>query len=98
LRAVKSDAGYPNEPFSFRGGNLFLPHLRPSFRNCVVAESLEPFELATARSTVVATAVEMSFSHGPEWKALIIKYIGTIPTSGDASCAAEQSIPGMFRS
>jgi hypothetical protein len=32
--------------------------------------------------------LETSFSLGAEWKALISKYIGTIPLSGDASCAA----------
>jgi hypothetical protein len=31
---------------------------------------------------------------GAEWKALISKYIGTIPLSGDASCTAEHSISG----
>src|ERR1700738_1469111 len=36
--------------------------------------------------------LEIIFSQGAEWKALISKYIGTIPLSGDASCAAEQSI------
>jgi hypothetical protein len=38
---------------------------------------------------------EISFSQGAEWKALISKYIGTIPLSGDASCTAEQSMPGV---
>ena len=37
---------------------------------------------------------EISFSQGAEWKALISKYIRTIPLNGDASCAAEQSISG----
>ena len=36
--------------------------------------------------------LEISFSQGAEWKALISTYIGTIPLSGDAPCAAEQSI------
>src|SRR5713226_3253473 len=36
--------------------------------------------------------LEISFSQGAEWKALISKYIGTIPLSGDASCAAKQSL------
>jgi hypothetical protein len=36
--------------------------------------------------------LEISFSQGAKWKALISKYIGTIPLSGDASCVAEQSI------
>jgi hypothetical protein len=40
--------------------------------------------------------LEISFSHGGEWKALISKYIGTIPVSGDASCVAEQSMSGML--
>ena len=35
--------------------------------------------------------LEISFSQGAEWKALISMYIGTIPVSGDP-CPAEQSI------
>jgi hypothetical protein len=35
--------------------------------------------------------LEISFSQGAEWKALISTYIGTIPLSGDA-CEAEQGI------
>jgi hypothetical protein len=38
---------------------------------------------------------KISFSHGGEWKAHISKYIGTIPVTGDASCVAKQSMPGM---
>jgi hypothetical protein len=38
--------------------------------------------------------LEISFSQGPEWKALISTYMGIIPLSGDASCAAEQSKSG----
>jgi hypothetical protein len=38
--------------------------------------------------------LETSFSQGAEWKALISKYIGTIPLSGDASCAAAQGMSG----
>jgi hypothetical protein len=38
--------------------------------------------------------LEISFSQGAEWKALMSKYIGTIPLSGDAPCAVEQSISG----
>jgi hypothetical protein len=38
--------------------------------------------------------LEISFSQGAEWKALISKYIGTIPVSGHASCPDEQSISG----
>jgi hypothetical protein len=36
---------------------------------------------------------EISCSQGGEWKALISKYIGVIPPSGDV-CAAEQRISG----
>jgi hypothetical protein len=35
--------------------------------------------------------LEISFSQGAKWKALMSKYIGAIPLSGDA---AEQSISG----
>src|SRR5205085_3301180 len=41
-----------------------------------------------------AVRLEISFSQGAEWKALISKYIGTIPLSGDASSAPAQSISG----
>jgi hypothetical protein len=37
--------------------------------------------------------LEISFSQGAEWKALISTYIGTIPLSGDA-CEAEQGKSG----
>ena len=43
---------------------------------------------------MVFRRLEISFSQGAEWKALISKYIGTIPLSGDASCAAAQSMSG----
>src|SRR5260370_36161434 len=36
--------------------------------------------------------LEISFSQGAEWKALISKYIGTIPLSDDESCAVEHII------
>jgi hypothetical protein len=38
--------------------------------------------------------LEISFSQGTEWKALISKYIAAIPLSGDAACVAEQRISG----
>jgi hypothetical protein len=38
--------------------------------------------------------LEISFSQGAEWKALISEYITTIPSSGDAWCVTEQSISG----
>ena len=41
--------------------------------------------------------LEISFSQGAEWNALISKYIAAIPFSGDASCAVEQSISGGRR-
>jgi hypothetical protein len=39
--------------------------------------------------------LEISFSQGDEWKALISKYIEAIPFSGDAACVAEQRISGV---
>src|SRR5262245_10239735 len=36
--------------------------------------------------------LEDSFSQGAEWKALISKYIGIIPLSGDVCSAAEHNI------
>src|SRR6185369_3161596 len=36
--------------------------------------------------------LEISLSHGAEWTALISRYIGTIPLSGDASCAVAHII------
>jgi hypothetical protein len=38
--------------------------------------------------------LEISFSQGGEWKALISKYIGIIPLSGEVCSAAEQRISG----
>jgi hypothetical protein len=38
--------------------------------------------------------LEISFSQGGEWKALISKYIGIIPLSGDVGSAAEQRRSG----
>jgi hypothetical protein len=38
--------------------------------------------------------LEISCSQGGEWKALISKYIGIIPLSGDVCSAAEQRISG----
>lgn len=40
--------------------------------------------------------LETRFNQGDKWKALISKYIGTIPVSGDESCTAEQSMSGML--
>src|SRR3984957_14289738 len=39
--------------------------------------------------------LEISFSQGVQWKALISRYIGTIPVSGEAWCVAEHSMSGM---
>jgi hypothetical protein len=38
--------------------------------------------------------LEISFSQGGEWRALISKYIGVIPLSSDVCSAAEQKISG----
>jgi hypothetical protein len=42
-----------------------------------------------------ARQLDSSLSHGAKWKALINKYIGTIPVSDDPPREAEQSISGM---
>src|SRR5690348_7794717 len=39
--------------------------------------------------------LEISLSHGAEWKALISRYIGTIPLSEDVPCISAQSISGL---
>ena len=43
---------------------------------------------------VLFPRLEISFSQDAEWKALISKYIGIIPLSGDGCSAAEQSMSG----
>jgi hypothetical protein len=53
-------------------------------------ESWAPPDMASAGSS--RRRPEISFSHGPEWKAHINMYIGTIPLSADAFGAAAQSI------
>ena len=74
-------------------GNRFLKPARPLL---APYESLgSPNGLDYARRAPFRR-LEISFSHGGEWKALISKYIGTIPVSGDASCVAEQSMSGML--
>jgi hypothetical protein len=40
------------------------------------------------------SALDVSFSQGAAWKALISQYIAAIPLSGDACCAAAQSMSG----
>ncbi len=38
--------------------------------------------------------LQIIFSQGPKWKALISKYIAAIPLSGEAASPAEQSPSG----
>src|SRR3546814_6230031 len=45
-----------------------------------------------ANSRAEARRPAISFSQGAEWKALISRYIETIPLNGDVSCAAMQSM------
>src|SRR5258708_3494103 len=40
--------------------------------------------------------LEISFSQGGEWKALLSKYIGIIPLSGDVCPAAEHKTSGWL--
>jgi hypothetical protein len=51
---------------------------------------LSPRQSNNALEAIISTlhAREISLSHGVKWKALISKYIGTIPVSAEA-CAAE---------
>jgi len=53
-----------------------------------LAENLRPGPTPLRRLAI-------SLNHGAEWKALISKYIGTIPVNGDALCAAEHNIPDI---
>jgi hypothetical protein len=57
-------------------------------------EGLALFDFRTSDQDRMAPLRQLaiSFSQGAEWKALISKYIGTIPLSGDAFWAAEQNI------
>ena len=53
-----------------------------------------PWRRAGSSRRILRTAparLAISFSQGAEWKALISRYIGTIPPTGDAF-AAEQSV------
>jgi hypothetical protein len=53
---------------------------------------LSPRQSNDALEAIISTlhALEISLSHGVKWKALINKYIGTIPVSAEA-CAAEHN-------
>ena len=45
--------------------------------------------------TAMSILLAISFSQGARWKALINRYIGTIPVNHDESCAAAHSMSGM---
>jgi len=53
---------------------------------------LRRFECGGSIRSVKSLRLDISFSQGDEWKALISKYIGIIPVSGDVGAAAEQRI------
>ena len=69
----------------------------PDFSICDSAAA-HPFKLPPKRSEwpnpaysdqrALLRLLEIKVSQGAEWKALISNYIGSIPLSGDASCAA----------
>src|SRR5260370_40734259 len=76
--------------------SLDFPPLRRKDRSALAITTIAPDSITVSppdqdRRTP-PRRLDTSFSQGAEWKTLISKYIGTIPLSGDASCAAEQSI------
>ena len=78
----------------FRPGDTIRVHVKIKEGD---KERLQAFEgVVIARNNIgmgeSITVRKISFSHGAEWKALISRYIGTIPLSGDASRAAAQII------
>jgi hypothetical protein len=57
--------------------------------------SRRPPVLSASEFFALPSVLEISLSQGAEWKALISKYIGTIPVSSDPSPAAEQIMSGI---
>jgi hypothetical protein len=74
--------------------HVFSPGILPAGDGADVLDKFLPSFAHGPESRIVVRRDEISFSQGAEWNALISKYIGTIPLSGDASCAAEQSMSG----
>src|ERR1700694_3753048 len=72
--------------------HVFPPVIQPAGDRADAFDNLLPCFAHGLESRIVLRRDEISFSQGAEWKALISKYIGTIPLSGDASCAAAQSM------
>jgi hypothetical protein len=85
--------GGPIAPYAQWPTRVFLPSILRVFAD---EESSAPLDLATPDQDRAAPhrRLDISFNQGAEWKALISKYIGTIPLSGDAPCATEQSRSG----
>ena len=87
-------------PYASLGAPRALRRMRKHFRDHDVLNvefHCGPSRVWLIRSTSGARPFrrpEISLSQGAEWKALISKYIGSIPLSGDAFCAAEQSVSG----
>jgi len=76
---------------SYRGIRVILAAARGEQPRTVLGRSAR--RLDQARRTAFRR-LEISFSQGAEWKALISEYITTIPSSGDAWRVGEQSISG----
>src|SRR6266849_2075916 len=74
--------------------HVFSPSILPAGDGADVLDKFLPSFAHGLESRIVLRRDEISFSQGAEWKALISKYIGTIPLSGDASYAAEQNMSG----
>jgi hypothetical protein len=64
----------------------------PNAAQCAGHDRASPRRRADQDRRAPLRRLEISFSQGAEWKALISRYVRTIPLSGDASCAAEQSM------
>src|SRR5712664_2603679 len=74
--------------------HVFSPSILPAGDGADVLDKFLPSFAHGLEGRIVVRRDEISFSQGAEWNALISKYIGTIPLSGDASYAAEHSTSG----
>src|SRR5260370_28573036 len=74
--------------------HVFSPSILPAGDGADALDKFLPSFAHGLESTIVPRWDEISFSQGAEWNALISKYIRGIPLSGDASCAADQSMSG----
>src|SRR6267378_3226711 len=74
--------------------HVFSPSILPAGDGADVLDKFLPNFAHGLEGRIALRRDEISFSQDAEWNALISKYIGSIPLSGDASYAAEHSISG----